>query len=281
MNIQQSLNTMSLIAAMLTVGFTLLGGTYSNASAQEAMVLYDDFDQTLLDPNKWVGAQTSPSVILEANRKISKDALKIINRSYGRTDTDAGHTLNGNNLNFPNPDAITAIQATVTAQKVDVQGCGTEGDTRTFARIGGSWFSTDPDPSFGDVLAFVQIAAGVALPTPPGIFAAAAVLLHTPEPGAGLTILNTTPIGLVSPGQPAQLLIEWDPDNDQFIFQLNDEPAVSIPYELPDQDLPASSFKQVAVTHFVDNCTTEPRPSAFMKATFDDVFVNESAVQTE
>jgi hypothetical protein len=49
------------------------------------------------------------------------------------------------------------------------------------------------------------------------------------------------------------------------------------PYTVPDTTPPGIQVKLLDAIHFVPNCTTTPRPMAFIDAMFDDVMVNASA----
>jgi hypothetical protein len=91
------------------------------------------------------------------------------------------------------------------------------------------------------------------------------------------TLLDSGDLGPIKKGKIAALRLQWDPENDQFIFQRDDEPEIFSQYAVSDTASPGAPFKRLQVIHFVENCTTEPRPVAFMEAFFDDVFVNESA----
>jgi hypothetical protein len=47
---------------------------------------------------------------------------------------------------------------------------------------------------------------------------------------------------------------------------------------VPDANAPGAPLKKLSVRFTVADCTLTPRPTAFADATFDDVFVNETAL---
>ncbi len=91
----------------------------------------------------------------------------------------------------------------------------------------------------------------------------------------GMT-LDSVLMGAVSVGERVQLRLQWDPDNDLFIFQRDDEPEVSLIYTVSAAMPPGIADKRLEVALRPANCASAPRPPVFGKATFYDVFVNET-----
>src|SRR4029453_10896979 len=80
------------------------------AHAVEPLVLYDDFNAGQIDAGKWVREEDGTgksSVQLQDNR------LRLLNRSYGKIDSDKGQDSGGLFLSFPKLPSVTAIKATV------------------------------------------------------------------------------------------------------------------------------------------------------------------------
>lgn len=92
-----------------------------------------------------------------------------------------------------------------------------------------------------------------------------------------LSVLFSKPLGSVSKNKKATLLLQWDPDNDRFLVQVNDNPIDELPYSVSDAAAPGVHTKALQVANSVLNCTAAPRPEAFLEANFDDVMVNASA----
>ena len=85
------------------------------AHAVEPLLLYDDFNAEQLDAGKWVreedGAGIKSTVQLQDNR------MRLLHRSYGKTDSDKGQDSGGLFLSFVDLAAVTAIKATVQVRR--------------------------------------------------------------------------------------------------------------------------------------------------------------------
>jgi hypothetical protein len=74
------------------------------------------------------------------------------------------------------------------------------------------------------------------------------------------------------------LQMQWDPPNNQFLFQRDSQAPVSVSYgSLADAAKPGFGFKTLEIAHFPENCVANPQPQGFINGTFDDVQVNQSA----
>lgn len=250
--------------------------------ALEPLVLYDNFNTTLINPDKWFGAEVGADGC-EVVRQIQGNRLLILNRAYGNTNSDSGfgHDLLG--LYFANPDAVTAIEAKVKVESVKVIGClNNPFSTQVEARLGGFFFNTNtptPGSNLNDVHAEIRIVKRSNSTDPKNVFRAEFFVLQCNDaicsPSAA-TILDSQDLGPVKLGKKTRLRIQWDPDNDQFIFQRDGNTVFSL-YLVSDTSPPGASSKALQVAPFVANCTVEPRPVAYIKASFDNVLVNESA----
>ncbi len=117
-------------------------------NAVESLVLYDDFNATQIDPDKWFGGEFGPKLRgadKEAIRQIQDNRLRLVYRSYGQTDSDSGRPRNEFLLTFPNSAAVTAIKATVQVTDAVATSCpGNPETTIAWAKLGGVFFSTAP-----------------------------------------------------------------------------------------------------------------------------------------
>lgn len=266
---------------------------FSPARAVEPLALYDDFQTSPLSPDKWFST-LEPNGILEAFIGISSlyPQLVIQNRAYGESDIDSGRLRNTLSLRFTGGAAVTAIQATVRVEDFEVVGNpanSTFPNTEAFARLGGDFFNTGqcfllvcpaPGSATGDVFARIGIEASSADPSVLKVLAS--VRLCTNTDCTTSTNLGSANLGTVAIKRFVTLRIQWDPDNDQFIFQRGTNPEVFIAYGVSDTNLPGRPVQGLSVQHFVANSDlnahpTLPRPTAFMKALFDNVLVNASA----
>lgn len=251
------------------------------AHAVEPLVLYDDFNATHIDPDKWVreefgGADTRGILQLQDNR------LHMFYRAYGKTDSDSGGLFNGLILGFSNSAAVTAIKATVQVNDIWATGCPTNPRTTVgSATLGGFFFNTDtetPGSAVNNVRALIGISRGSGSADPPDVLRAVSVVRHCADADCLVgPNLHFKDLGPVKRGEMARLRVQWDRDNHRFIFQRDDHPEVVARYMPLDTPPPGIRGKGLAIYDIVADCTATPRPVAVMEASFDDVFVNESA----
>lgn len=254
-------------------------------SAVEPLVLYDDFNATHIDPDKWFGIEFGPEprgAGTEAIRQTQDNRLRLAYRAYGRTDADTGRPRHEFALIFRNSDAVTAIQATMRVTDAATTGCpGNPEPALAWAMLGGRFFGTAasiPESAVNDVVASIRLVRRSDATDPPDVLRVRSSVFHcanTPcTTGSGLHFQD---LGPVKRGEMVKLRVQWDRDNHRFIFQRDDAPEVVAPYTVPDTTPPGIQVKLLDAIHFVPNCTTTPRPMAFIDAMFDDVMVNASA----
>ena len=113
------------------------------AQASEPLVLYDDFNATFINPNKWIGGEFGDAC-REAVRQIVSNRLQLLSRAYGHTNADTGQGLCHIFLSHPNPAAVTAMTAKVEIRQVETTGCATFGSdvTEASAQLHGRFFNT-------------------------------------------------------------------------------------------------------------------------------------------
>ncbi len=292
------------LCALLSV---VLVGT--PAWALELLAPYDDFNANRIDPDKWDGGRLDSARILELSMGIQsgrsainpprrpeqagprEGRLQMVNRAYGNTDSNSGNLRNVLRLQFVNPVTVTAIEATVQVNEFEVTACvGNPTASRTGARLLGDFFNTggfdpvtgDPTPiannATNDVFASIRIRRrSDSLDLPDVLQVAAGVFLCADRRCRQGANLAFEILGLVDKGEQVMVRIQHDPDNDQFIFQLDNEAEVFLMYAVSDALPPGRPTQGLSIHNFVANCTTEPRPVAFMEVLYDDVSVNESA----
>jgi len=259
------------------------------ASAVEPFVLYDDFRAPLLDPDKWFGTE-EPNGILEVFRGTASNRLVMENRAYGANDTNLGRVRNTLSTRFRGGAAVTAIKATVRVDSFEITACPTNSEpTLAFARLSGDFFNTGagspgsgPGSAVDDVFASIGLERNTAVPLPPDVLEVRGFIRFCADATCLTGALSSIVLGTVRVKKDVTLLIQWDPANNQFIFQKDNEPQSSIAYVVADATPPARPVQALLVQHFVPNCdltggSPPPRPTASMRALFDDVLVNASA----
>src|SRR5262249_5820725 len=230
------------------------------AYAVEPLVLYDDFNARQLAQDKWVsgeeGAGTEPTVQLQDNR------LRLFNRIYGTTDSDHGKDAGSLFLAFSNSAAVTAIKATVQVNDVRAYGCPSNPlPTEAVTFLGGSFFNSatpTPGSDVHDVWAAIGLVRNSDMRLPPAVFFALSLVGHcttaTTEPCKDSTLLHSRGLGLVKRGERVTFRVQWDRDNQRFIFQRDEELEVFAPYTLSDTAPPGRPRKGLRIGYEAANC---------------------------
>ena len=273
--------------------FVLLVDTWGFAEALEPLKLYDNFDQALINPDKWRGDQfQTGGFYQELVRKITPEEhnLQLLNRSYGNTFSYSGNTLNLFRLAFTIPSTITAIRSRVQIRNVESTGCPEPNSTptRAGAQIFGFFFNTNtsaivPGNATNDVIAGVAVRRRSDSPDTSDvleIFYFVDLCLDPncvespPLVGGGEGLLGT-----VTTGEWVSLLVQWDKDHHRFIFQRDREHPVFVTYTAAFSPVPPGvQVKTLDAANFVASCSGSGRPVGMVDALIDDVFVNKSAL---
>jgi hypothetical protein len=272
------------VSFFVLVGWLLVSLLYLlgvPAYALERLVPYDDFNATHIDPDKWFGVEPGgPGT--EAIRQIQDNRLRMVSRSYSKTDSDSGRLPSELLLIVRNSSAVTAIQATVQVTDVAASGCPSNPEaTVAVAGLIGLFFNTTtptPGSHVNDVVASIRMVRPSDATDPPDVLRVRSSVFHCANARctAG-SELHSKDLGPVKRGELARLRVQWDRDNHRFIFQRDDDPEVVAPYTVSDTAPASFQGKYLQATHLVPNCTATPGPVAFVEASFDDVLVNESA----
>ncbi len=251
---------------------------FGSVPAQAQLVLYDDFNSPLIDPAKW-GGQEFGFDGREAVREIKNDAAHLAYRIYAGTGSDAGSTAGGNRLHFVNAAAITAFETALTVNAIDLVGCdGNPSPSSVFADLEGFFFNTQTPPPGGhesDVHAAIHVQRGSDSTDPEGVLRVNAVVARCNNSScSSSTVLAGFNLGTLSLGEKTRLGIVWDSVVHRFTFLMNGVDVFEFNYNLPDTAPPGFDSKFMDITNTAPNCTTAPRPTAFMDIALDDVFVN-------
>lgn len=245
--------------------------------AVTALVLYDNFNAKLINPDRWFGSTSG--ILLETVREITSNHLNLSGRSYGLTDGNTGLTRSAVQLSFPNPN-IFAIQATIQVKDYELVGCGDNDTTsRVRARIVGSFFNTANQTSDGaenDVRAQVRLQRKAESTDVKNVLIVGVDVYRCTDSNCqGDEILGTVDLGTTKVGKRVTLRLEWDQSAKRFIVQRDNEAEVSLYYTAPDTQPPSVKIKRLEAAQTLANCTTHPRPVGFIDAYFDNVFVNQ------
>jgi hypothetical protein len=268
---------------LLRVALVTLSQLWLLSTASAQLVLYDNFSKRTIDPAKWEGLQNFDPDLRETIRELTPmpendddHRLHLGQRAYSAVTDDSGGSGGLWGLAFPNPAVITAISFTAMVHKANVTACSTNsGLNVTVAEFRGSFFNVQSSPtsSIGDVLADVGVSRS-ATDTSTSLTVAGFVNECADQFCASQTNLTYEVLGTVSLGSTNTLSLQWDKPNHRFIFRLNNGNPVSEPYAVSDSTPPFFEQKGIDLARVVPHCTSTPRPSAFIDAYFDNVYVN-------
>jgi hypothetical protein len=253
------------------------------AYSQEPLVLYDNFQGESIDPNKWRPKNVADE-ILDVKRFIKGNRLHLMERSLGGTE---GDRISGAvRLAFQNP-GVTAIQAELKVKNIEVVGCDFTSETSSVraGRLSGFFFNTVGEGigAENDVLAAIEIRRLSNSDDPDGMLRVRGrVYFCKDEPCWDVDVLGAVDFGTIMVGQWIKLLIQWDRNNHQFIFQRDNGLEEIRPYDYsryPDDLSPNIPDKRIGISVGVPTCPEgEPRPVGYAEVEIKDVFVNESAL---
>ncbi|HKV77840.1 MAG TPA: hypothetical protein VJP02_06860 [Candidatus Sulfotelmatobacter sp.] len=261
------------------LGFVIMA--LSNAAFAQ-LVLYDNFNSTLIDPTKWLGGQTYDLDMREAQRglvptpKVAGDRrLLLMQRGYSAITDNNGASGGVFNLAFANPNKITAVSFTLAVGSVGAVGCTTNSSIAGVSTgFGGSFFnpSSTPNGAAGDVKAVIFVdrlsSTGSTLSVGAGYF-------QCNDAGcSSITSLFAAGLGSVKINSKNTFSLTWDHANHRFTFQLNNNTPVTSTYTVGDGFPPGYPYKDLETTRTVPHCVSTPRPYITINAYFDDVYVN-------
>ena len=291
---------MKKVVAMHLLIVLLLASTWGLAEAAEVLVPYDTFEVGPINPDRWLGLTDGldpfsfGSNLYEQNRTIVMDPsgvgrdLRVLNRSYGLTDSNSGVALGLYGLNFKNAGPVTAIRARIQVLSAVSKGClNNSSPTIALARLAGFFFNAAPATTglTDAVLAQVVVQRRSNSTDPLNVFEVVGSVLRCGDFDCRNVNFIGVPSGIVflgkvTAGQWVRVLVQWDQANQQFIFQRDNQAQKFVSYAgvVTDVDSPGVQVKGLGVINLVANCTSPPRPVASMNALFDNVAVNQSVL---
>ncbi|MCI0408897.1 MAG: hypothetical protein L0191_10085 [Acidobacteria bacterium] len=245
------------------------------------LVLYDDFEAEFIDIQKWIPREDRDGLPGEAVREIhgppGSRRLHMIYRAYGGLGSNVGGVAGRNRLVFPNPAAITTIEATVTVKEFESTGCAENADAaQARIRISGFFFLL-PHPNFGGelrpVLADIRIVRFSNSTDGPGVLRVLSRLFHCNDFACFQgQIIHSVPWDTIVKGQSAKLFIQWDQTTQTFTSQRDD--MVADMKTLPGAVAFPGGSRRLDIAPEVVNCFDAPRSVSYTEAFFDNVRVN-------
>ena len=243
--------------------------------ASPPLVLYDNFNGQKIDPARWSDA-SSTYLVREMVRELTpayqgqgnNRRLRMFDRAYSEDINDVGGTYGWLALQFKHPASVNEVSFTVAVNTATATACQSNlaFDASTWAGFVGRFFN------YGGLADPNQDVEGRISLYPASKASGPFYVVGSIQSYDGL-VSESQVLGTVSLGKSAKLKITWDRVNSQFIFQWNDDPAVTIGYNVPAFP-PVTPIKELWVGHGLPECASAPLASATIDAYFDDVYVN-------
>lgn len=265
----------SRVCALLLVCFGLLVYVSHKVYAQQTnLVLYDNFDETFLNPTKWSPYGACNWSVLECVRVIEDDKLRLAVRNYGATNSNEGVQYGPSELHFVNPTPVRSIATELTVRRTSSLGCPANTtflpNSHAHTILQGTFFNSGSGNSADDVQ---------------GLF----IFDHTSSDPQGVVTVGAfmhwqgqffgfVGLGTINVGQKVIAQLSWDQPNHQFVASWADvltgnKTQASLPYTMPDTTLPASPDKLIGVRTWAPNCIGTQMLVTDMDTTFDKVWI--------
>lgn len=267
-----------LLAALLACFFfTASSSTLGQVptSTGSSLVLYDDFNGPYLDPTKWFDNSYTVGT-LESVRELAppyqgegnNGRLHMKQRAY--LNPGDAYTAGWMNLFFANAASIKEVAFSVAVNSPTLSQCPTNDTSFVRAGFTGRFFNygrgSELDPDM-DVNVDLNLHRERGNPTGP-LIVGATVSANGPQ-----GFWTGQNIGFAKVGQTVKLRVRWDQPNKQFLFQLNSDPVVAIPYFVSDGS-PTFPVKAIGVIHGVPACPVQQAGGALIDAYFDNVYIS-------
>lgn len=246
--------------------------------ALEPFVLYDNFTNGPLDPDRW-------GYLTNYSRAVQAKQLRLTGTAFGATDSNTSFT--GSTFSSPlvaaAPGApLQEIRANITVNSISATGCAANTTaTQARARLWGSFFNvgTPVAGNFtGDVIAQISLRRLSNAVDAPNVVHAVGAVDQCLDSGCNATSsIGSIDLGTAVTGQSVKLQLQWDKANNRFLYKKDADAAQPLAYTVSDAAPPGNPAKHVAARFLIANCTTAPRPTGAIDASFDNIYVNQSA----
>jgi hypothetical protein len=257
-----------------SVAVVLLVAALSGMALAQKSVLYDDFSQPLLNPQKWAtvtACYSANGLEAECVRAIEAGALVLAHRQFGLGNSDAGFQYGGAFVNFLYPASIKSVTTDVVVGVIQESPCAANPQLGGSVGIGGTFFNAGSGNGTDDIGAQIGFFRTAAFPKGRiGVFV---------QLNQGSNYLTPLPITSVSIGTPVTATLRWDQANHQFVATVTNHTTgttnqVAAPYGWSDTTLTTSPSRGFAVNNFPANCTNNPT-WVYVNATFDNVHISQ------
>jgi len=259
-------------AILSTTALAQSPNPYPQGSNAPASILYDNFNEKFLDPEKWSpisGCHAGNGHELECVRTIQNGQLLMAHRTFGDRSSNNGFQIGFVSVRFATIAAIKSITADLVVHDVEEIPCAANQGIGGSAEITGTFFNAGSGRTSDDVTAYFSFGRVASDP--------AGRLTGVGQIAQGNNFFGFFLLGTVPMGTPLTMTLTWDQPNHQFIVTWIDHRTdtttrVPMPYSVSDTTAPANPSKFLSAGTFPANCTANPT-SGYVKATFDNVYI--------
>jgi hypothetical protein len=238
---------------------------------QAATRVYDNFNGTFLNPNRWAPRTLDGPLVLDLVRKVQSGKLSWSHRVAGDTNADTGEKTGEEELVLiQRPGAIREMQFDVLVKSYLVGRCPVPGSDPSVVSITAeaALFSDGaaPGSTDRDVYAGIGVIRGQGPALPANRLNVGGFLFHEQEGLLGFVVLGT-----VARNVNSTLRFRWNPEANEVEYQFNANPVQTLTYT-QDDSVPRDS-RYLSLGLSAANCTAE-RQYAAIDAVIDNVMVN-------
>lgn len=262
------------------VRFGMLCCLFPVCAFAEPLAVYENFDSNQINPARW---STST---MERRIESSSGTLRLMQRDWAETDSNSGTVGRSHGLGLANGTRVSQLQATVRITDYEAVGCNESGGAATIARarLVGAFFNTgnrSTGSNVGDLGAQIWIRRDSTSGDAANVLRVGGnVFICTDATCAASSFVGGTDLGTINVGGTATLALEWDKPGKRIVFVRDDGSHTGqVAYTQNDSAYPGAHFMSLGTRTDVANCTGSPRPRGMVDARFDQVKVNQSAIQ--
>jgi hypothetical protein len=235
MRLTRVIGIIGLIVAMLP----LMG---ARNTPRAVFAVYEDWSNLsqTIRADRWRGSEVAGGQ--EITRKVKNLHLNMRYRMEGFTNSDTGFADGANILSTTNPTQITQMAADAKIKSYETHECATNPRLTRVRTIrleiikfnDGS--STGPSDRTGDHLGRVQVVRDSDSTDPPEILQVVGSIHRCQNADCSdqKRFGGDNPLGPVTVGKQHQVRVIWDQANHQFLFGLNTNADVAVPYTASD-----------------------------------------------
>src|SRR5579864_313066 len=201
----------ALVSWLLLAGIVAAQTSTSRATGT-AGSLYDNFNQTFIDPSKWSAIWQCGSPAMECVREIENGQLRLRVRAYGATNTNDGTQFANSAVNLT-AASVKDISAQVIIRNSNPKDCAANaGVAHSQALVYGAFFNGGGGTAADDVIAYLQLDRSVA--SGPGTVGVGGFLFYQGQFFAGVDL------GPINIGEKVIVGLQWDQPNHRFVAHL-------------------------------------------------------------